>query len=77
MTRLTFGVSVSSFAVNLVMQQNAIDNKESYSLAAQAILDSFYADDGLTWADLERKAIVLQEARALFSWRFYATKMEM
>ena len=68
MTRLTFGVSASSFAPNMAMWQNAVYYKESNSLAAQAILDSFYVDDGLTGADSKRKAIILQEElQELFS----------
>ena len=68
MTRLTFGVLASSFAANMVMRQNAINNTESYPVAAQAVLDSFFVDDGLTGADLEKKAIVLQEElQELFS----------
>ena len=35
MTRLTFGVSASSFAANMAMRQNALDNAKSHSLAAQ------------------------------------------
>ena len=70
MTRLTLGVSASSFAANMAMRQNAIKNKESYPLVVQAILDSFYVDDGLTRADSERKATVLQEElQELFSLR--------
>ena len=54
MMRLTFGVLTSSFATNIAMRQNAIDNKESYPLAAQAVLDSSFVDDGLTGDDLEK-----------------------
>ena len=53
MTRLTFGVSASSFATNMAMWQNAIDNKERYPLAAQAVLESLFMGDGLTRADSE------------------------
>ena len=48
MTRLTFGISASSFAANMAMKQNALDNAKSHPLAAQAVIDSFYVDDGLT-----------------------------
>ena len=51
MKRLTFGVLASSFAANMAVRQNAIDNKERHPLAAQAVLDSFFVDDGLTGAD--------------------------
>ena len=49
------------FAAKIATWQNAIDNKESYPLAAQAVLDSFFVDNGLTGADLKNKVIILQE----------------
>ena len=51
MTRVTFGVSASSFAANMCMKQNAIDNANKFLLAAKAIEESFYVDDSLTGAD--------------------------
>ena len=51
MTRLTFGVSASSFAANMAMKQNALDHVKTHPLAAQAVIDSFYVDDGLIGAD--------------------------
>ena len=51
MTRLTFGVSTSSFATIMAMRQNAIDNEFCYPQAVRAILDTFYIDDDLTEAD--------------------------
>ena len=56
MTRLTFGVSASSFAANMAMRKNASDHASTYPLAAQAIVDSFYVDDGLTGADSTSEA---------------------
>ena len=48
MKRLTFGVSASSFAANMVVKQNANNNAEKYPLASRAVFESFYVDDGLT-----------------------------
>ena len=47
MTRLTFGVSASSFAANMAMKQNAINHRESHPRAFQVVLKSFYADNAL------------------------------
>ncbi len=47
MTRVTFGVSASSFAANMCVKQNAIDCAGKYPLAAKAVEESFYVDDGL------------------------------
>ena len=60
MKRLTFGVSASSFAANMAIRQNALDHERSYPQAAQAVLDEFYIDDGLTGEDSITKAIKLQ-----------------
>ena len=51
MTKLTFGISASSFVTVMVMGQNVIDHEMSYSQATRAMLESFYVDDGLTEAD--------------------------
>ena len=48
MMRLTFGVSASFFAANMAMKQNALENMDTHSQAVQAVLDSFYVDNGLT-----------------------------
>ena len=48
MTRVTFGVSASSFIANMCVKQNALDHASAYPLAAEAVGDSFYVDDGLT-----------------------------
>ena len=60
MTRVTFGVSASSFAANMSIKQNAIDFKEEYPLAAATVDTSFYVDDGLMGADTIEDAIELQ-----------------
>lgn len=60
MTRVTFGVSASSFAANMSVKQNALDFEMEYPQAAEAVKTSFYVDDGLTGADSVDQAIQLQ-----------------
>ena len=68
MTRVTFGVSASSFAANMAVQQNALDFAMEYPQAAKVVAESFYVDDGLTGADSEQEAIELQkQLQTLFS----------
>ena len=68
MTRVTFGVSASSFAANMSVKQNAIDFALEYSHAVTAVEKSFYVDDGLTGADSIEEAIELQrQLQDLFS----------
>ena len=68
MTRLTFGVSASSFAANMALKQNAISHRQSHPQAYQAVLESFYVDDGLTGADSVDEAVQLrEELQELFS----------
>ena len=59
MTRVTFGVSASSFAVNVALQQNADDFALEFPLAVKAVHESFYVDDGLTGSDSVSGAIDL------------------
>ena len=61
MTRLTFGVSASSFAANMSVKQNALDFALEYPQAIKAVANSFYVDDGLTGADSIEEAIQLQQ----------------
>ena len=61
MTRATFGVSSSSFAANMSVKQNAIDHAQEFPLAAAAVHDSFYVDDGLTGAESVEEAVTLQK----------------
>ena len=51
MTRVTFGVSASSFILNIAIKQNAYDHANEYPLAAKVAHESFYVDDGLTGPD--------------------------
>lgn len=60
MTRITFGVSASSFAANMSVRQNALDHSNKYPLAAEAVERSFYVDDCFTGADTVPAAIELQ-----------------
>ena len=52
-TRLKFGVSASSFAVNMALK--------SHPQAYQAVIKDLYVDNGLTSADSEDEAIRLRE----------------
>ena len=52
-------MSASSFAANMAVWQNADDLATEFFLAAKAIQDSFYVDDGLTGSDTVGKAISL------------------
>lgn len=68
MTRVTFGVSASSFVANMCVKQNALDHELQYPLAAKAVDDDFYVDDGVTGADSIEEAIELQcQLQSLFS----------
>ena len=68
MTRVTFGISASSFAANMSVKQNAADLHHQYPLAAAAVDQSFYVDDALTGADSVDGAIELQgQLHCLFS----------
>ena len=61
MTRITFGVSASSFAANMAVKQNAIDFAHEYPLAAEVVERSFYVDDCLTGATSPKLAVLLQQ----------------
>ena len=68
MTRVTFGVSASSFIANMCIKQNALTHAVRYPLAAKAVNDAFYVDDGITGADSIEAAIELQrQLQSLFS----------
>ena len=68
MTRYTFGVSSSSFVANMCIKQNAADHESEYPLAAAAVRDSFFVDDGLVGADTVQEAMELQsQLQQLFS----------
>ena len=61
MTRVTFGVSASSFAVNMSVRQNAIQLAMKLPEVIKVVKSSFYVDDGLTGADTIDDAVSLQQ----------------
>ena len=68
MTRVTFGVSASSFIANMCVKQNALNLASEFPLAAEAVERSFYVNDGLTGADNTQMTIKLQgELQELFA----------
>ena len=56
-----YRMTASSFAANMSIKQNATDLANEYPLAAKAVNDSFYIDDGLTGADSIEQAMELQK----------------
>ena len=65
MTRVTFGVSASSFAANMVVKQNALDFALEASVAVEKF---FYVDYRLTGANSVQEAVKLQrQLHDLFS----------
>ena len=68
MTRVTFGVSASSFVANMCVKQNAVNHASRYPLAKKVVDESFYVDDGLTGADSVDEAVELHnQLQSLFS----------
>lgn len=68
MTRVTFGVSASSFVANMCVKQNAQDFTLEFPLAAKTVDDAFYVDDGVTGADSVEGAVELHhQLQSLFS----------
>ena len=61
MTRVTFGVSASSFAANMALKQNAINHSHEFPMAAEVVHKSFYVDDCLTGASDAKSALLLQQ----------------
>ena len=67
MTRITFGVSASSFIANMCIKQNATDFESEYPNAAKQVEESFYVDDYLGGVDSPLEAVKLQvEMHSLF-----------
>lgn len=60
MTRVTFGVSASPFAANMVVKQNALDHSVPFPLAAEAVSKFFYVDDCLSGADTVSDAMEMR-----------------
>ena len=68
MTRVTFGISTSSFAANMSVKRNAFAFKDQYPLAAAVVEKLFYVDDCLTGAGTVEEAARLQvELQQLFT----------
>ena len=64
MTRVTFGVSASSFIANMCVKQNAIDFGSQY---LKQVKTSFHVDDYLGGADSPQETVKLQgEMHTLF-----------
>ena len=61
MTRVTFGVSASSFAANMAVKQNAVEHAQEFPLAVDVVQKCFYVDDCLTGADDLNSALILQQ----------------
>lgn len=68
MTRVTFGVSASSFAANMAVKPNALDFAAEFLNAAKVVDKSFYVDDCQTGADFIAEAVTIQiQLHSLFS----------
>ena len=68
MTRVTFGVSSSSFVANMSVKENAVNFAHKYPMAAKVVNEAFYVDDCLTGADTTEEAVELQrQLHNLFS----------
>ena len=68
MTRVTFGVTSSSFIANMCVKHNTADFAQKYPLAAKLVDESFHVDDCLTGADTVEQAIEThQQLQELFS----------
>ena len=67
MTRVTIGVSSSSFTANICIEQNALNFGMEYPNAAKVVNESFYVDDCLIGSDTPEGAVKLHcELQALF-----------
>ena len=60
MTRLTFGVSSSSFAANMAVRQNVLNPQHEYPQVGKVAMESLYVYDGLVGADSVDDAIPLR-----------------
>ena len=64
---MTFVVCAASFAANMAVKQNTLDNQQEYPQAAKVAFKAFYVKDGLVGADSVDSAIHLQmEMQCLF-----------
>ena len=67
MTRVTFGVSASSFIANMCVKQNAIDFGSLYPNAAKQVETSYYVDDYLGGADSQKQQPSFREKCSHYS----------
>ena len=68
MTRVSLSISASSFIANMCVKHNARSHSLQYPLAAEAVDNAFYVDDGVTGADSVDKTIELyHQLQSLFS----------
>ena len=68
MSCVTLAVSASSFIADMCIKQNAVDYASVYPIAAKAVENSFYVNDGLTGPDSIEGAIDLcVQLQALFN----------
>ena len=72
MTRVTFGVSASSFAA---IKQNALDFEHKFPLASKVVEENIYVDDCLAGAHNINGALALHH-QLLKLWRFHVTQVE-
>ena len=61
MTHVTFSISVSSFAANMSVKHNAVDNALEFPKVANVVETSFYVDDCLVGADSVEEAMNLHQ----------------
>ena len=61
MTRVTFGVSASSFAANMSVKRNAMDHALEFPKAATIVEKEFHVDDCLSGADSIEEALDIHQ----------------
>ena len=60
MTRVTFGIASAAFLATNSVSRLAKENEARWPLAAKAVKESFYVDDGLPSVQTKQEAILLQ-----------------
>ena len=61
MTRVTFGISMSSFAANMSFEHNAMDHALKFPKAATIVEREFNIDDRLSGADSVEEALDIHQ----------------
>ena len=59
MTRVTFGIASAAFLATNSVLRVAEENESEFPLAAKAVKESFYVDDGLPSVKTKQEAILL------------------